>query len=648
MCGICGILALRGQRVDENALQQMVTTLYHRGPDHAGHVVVGPCGLGTTRLAVIDLSEAANQPLHVFHKPTETWQSQTTDAWISYNGEVYNYQEVQAALRATKHRLNSNSDTETLLRSYIQFGPENFLKPFRGMFALAIWDDTRQTLLLARDRLGKKPLYYYYDAEWLVFGSEIKALLQHPAVPKQVNERVIPYFLAYGYPPTPETMFDNIFMLPPGHMLSLDLRADDPLEQMRIYAYWEPPYPATGPDPRSEENIASDLLAHLRWAVRLRMISDVPLGAFLSGGLDSAAIVALMAQESHQAVKTFSIGFKDEATYDETGHARRVATRYVTEHHEFIVDPNTIDLVNELVWYHDQPFGDSSAIPTYLVSKMAREFVTVALTGDGGDELFAGYDRFRAARLARTYAQLPSVAQRVIDEALDWLPESGAYYGFVRRANRFVHAASLPLSERYLSWVRYVPSVWLAALVGDDKEQAIQDHYESLFARQPTDEGDITGQLLDINLRTYLPDDLLVKLDRCSMATSLETRSPFLDHRLLEFVAGIPSDLKLKGGTSKYILKRALRGVLPDKVIDRQKHGFGVPVGVWFRTDLAEYTQSILLGDRAHRRGYFDMDAVRGILTAHASGKVDLGYTIWMLLTFELWLRRFFDPPDWV
>lgn len=636
MCGICGVLALKGQAVDSAVLRRMTDTLHHRGPDDMGCEVIGPCGLGNSRLAVIDLSPAAHQPMHVTYRPSTLWEgSPSFEAWIVYNGEAYNYREVRAPLSAHRHRFFSVSDTETVLRAYIQYGCESFLKPFRGMFALAIWDVIRGELILARDRLGQKPLYYYQDDEWFIFASEIKALLEHPAVPRRLNEAVIPYYLAYGYAPTPFTLFEGIASLPPAHILTLK-----PGEQPSIWPYWQPPFPASGDDPREEEDIAADLLAHLRWAVRLRLIADVPLGAFLSGGLDSAAVVALMAQESSEAVKTFAIGFEGELSFNELSHARRAAAWFVTEHEEFVVKPNALELVEELVWHHDQPFGDSSAIPTYLVSKLTREYVTVALTGDGGDELFAGYDRFRAAQLAAYYAQLPDAAHQAIGGALERLPQSTAYGGLVRNASRFVRAARLPLAERYLDWTCYVPSGWVQALVGSAGESAVREHYRSYFEK-PDEE--IIAQLLDVNIRTYLPDDLLVKVDRMSMAVSLEARSPFLDHRLVEFAAQIPSSLKLRRNVSKYILKRALRGLLPKSVLERKKHGFGVPVGRWFREEMAEFAQGILLGPRALSRQIFDVEAVRSIIQSHLSGQQDLGHSLWTLLTFELWMQRYFD-----
>ena len=641
MCGICGVLALKGQRPDPKTLRQMVSTLEHRGPDDSGSEVIGPCGLGNTRLAIIDVSPAGHQPMHVIERGGHR-RPQKADAWIAYNGEAYNFADIRSVLLAMGHEFHSGSDTETLLRAYIQFGEDNFIKPFRGMFGLAIWDVPRQRLVLMRDRLGKKPLYYTVSDGWLVFGSEIKALLEHPAVTRRLNEALIPHYLAYGYAPSPDTLFHGIHSVPPGQMLTVDLSGGEAV--IRQKSYWSPPYPSGEGDQRSEQDIAGELLAHLQWAVRMRLVSDVPLGAFLSGGIDSAAVVALMSRESRKQVRTFSIGFAGEQSFDETRFARQVAARFVTEHHEFIVEPKVVDLVDELVWHHDQPFGDSSAIPTYLVSKMAREFVTVVLTGDGSDELFAGYDRFQAAVMAGYYDHLPGIAHRAIGGALSHLPQSTEYGGLVRNANRFVSAAARPLSERYLSWVRYVPGRWVGALLGEEAERSVQQHYQAQFpSGEHTASGDVVGQLLDVNLRTYLVDDLLVKADRTSMAVSVEARSPFLDHQLVQFVSAIPTGLKLHWGTSKYILKRALRGVLPDKIIDRKKHGFGVPVGSWFRGDLSDYLRSVLLSERSRARGIWQVEALEEMIEAHMSASVDLGQALWTLLTFELWMQRYFD-----
>ncbi len=642
MCGITGMLALHGQRPDEAILARMVDVIHHRGPDDSGTIIDGPCGLGNTRLAVIDLTEAGHQPMHVRHPGVS--DTSLSDAWIAYNGEMYNFGEVRTTLEAIGQTFFSHSDTETLLRAYCQYGSPNFLKPFRGMFAFAIWDVSRKRLLLARDRLGEKPLYYTLTNDWFVFGSEIKTLLQHPAVTPRLHEAVIAHYLAYGYAPAPNTLFEGIHQLAPGNLMSIDVSGSG-APSLSIEPYWEPPYPGVESEIPDETTLAEELLKQLRTAVRMRMISDVPLGSFLSGGLDSAAVVALMAQESPRAVKTFAIGFANESSFDETFYARQIADQFHTDHHEFIVEPDVINLVDELVWHHDQPFGDSSAIPTYLVSKLARDHVTVALTGDGGDELFAGYDRFRAARLSQALENVPPLAIRAASLALEQLPESTSYRDTIRRANRFVKGAALPLAERYLSWVRYTPSGWMRKLMADTNEDSVVEHYTSLFAKSAsqTNQKDIVAHLLQLNLTTYLPEDLLVKVDRTSMAVSLEARAPFLDHVLLQFVAGIPTSLKLKGSTSKYIFKKAMRGILPDEIIDRKKHGFGVPVGAWMRNGLADFVTATLSGPRAEARGIFHADAVKEMIAIHKSGGADLGQALWTLLTFELWMQRYFD-----
>ena len=643
MCGITGMLALHGQRPDDAILARMVEVIHHRGPDDSGFTIDGPCGLGNTRLAVIDLTEAGHQPMCVHH-PAVGGDGPAAEVWIAYNGEMYNFGEIRTTLEAMGHQFFSQSDTETLLRAYIQYGSPNFLKPFRGMFAFAIWDVLRQRLLLARDRLGEKPLYYTLTNDWFVFGSEIKTLLQHPDITARLHEAVIPHYLAYGYAPAPHTLFEAIHQLAPGHMMIVDASGPG-VPSLSIEPYWEPPFPGIGSEATSETILAEELLKQLRTAVRMRMISDVPLGSFLSGGLDSAAVVALMAQESSLPVKTFAIGFAKEDSFDETSYARQIADQFHTDHHEFIVEPDVVNLVDELVWHHDQPFGDSSAIPTYLVSKLARDHVTVALTGDGGDELFAGYDRFRAARLSQALTNVPPLAIRAASLALEQLPETTGYRDTVRRANRFVKGASLPLAERYLSWVRYVPGGWVRNLLGESSETSVVEHYASLLAKSNAghNSNDIVAQLLQLNLTTYLPEDLLVKVDRASMAVSLEARAPFLDHVLLQFVARIPTSLKLKGSSSKYIFKKAMRGILPDEIIDRKKHGFGVPVGAWMRGDLAMFMKETLSGPKAESRGIFDPDAIREMLATHETGKADLGQALWTLLTFELWMQRYFD-----
>ena len=621
MCGLCGILNLDGAPVSPVVLETMNATLVHRGPDQGGAVIHGSCGLANRRLAILDLSPSGALPM------------QSGSITLAYNGEIYNYPDLRHTLEGYKFR--SRSDAEAVIALYERHGID-FLDHLRGMFAFALWDAPNRMLVLARDRLGKKPLYFYRDQNRLVFASEIKALLRHPDVPRRAARHLLPLVLAYGYVPAPLTFFDGIQMLPPGHVLV----ARDGTITTR--AYWTPPSFA-GADPAA---CAADYVDELRTlieeSVRLRLLSDVPLGAFLSGGLDSSLIVATMACHTSERVKTFAIGFTGEESFDETAHARRVAEYLGTDHHEFIVEPDAIALLPFLVWHHDQPFADSSAIPTYLVSKLTRDHVTVALTGDGGDELFAGYERFYAANLAARYRRLPGLVRSGIEAAVYLLPEATSYRGLAQRARRFVTGATMSPPAAYFSWVRLFDDDQIAALIDGSIDRTPTAHFAALF--DPDDSRDVTAQLLDVNLTTYLPDDLLIKADRCSMAASLEARSPFLDHRLVEFAARIPSNLKLNGQTTKHSLKEAAAGLLPDDVIHRPKHGFGVPVGRWFREGLRDYARDILLDPVTLRRGYFHETALETLLDEHTSGSRNHGQRIWTLLTFEWWHRLFIDP----
>jgi asparagine synthase (glutamine-hydrolysing) len=607
---------------------RMNASLAHRGPDDAGTAVFPDAALAMTRLSVIDLA-TGHQPL----------ANEEQTCWIVYNGEVYNYRALREELAAKGHRFRTKSDTEVILRAYEAWG-QDCVPRLRGMFAFAILDRrggpaAGPLLFLARDRVGKKPLYYHQAPARFVFGSEIKALLAHPEVPGRVNRPAVPLYLTYGYVPAPETLFEGIAELPPGHTLLLK---DG---QVRLHEYWDVPCPTQAAPDLAEAEVIPQLRALLEEAVRVRLVSDVPLGAFLSGGVDSTAVVALMARQGGAPVKTFAIGFEGEPSFNELEYSRQAARFYGTEHHEFVVQPDAIELLPRLIRHHDQPFADSSAIPTFLVSKLAREHVTVALTGDGGDELFAGYDRFAAARLAMTYRRLPGALRAALPGLLRSFSESTAYDGWVRRARRFVEHASLPLVEQYLAWVSVFQREFLNELVAGVGREDLARHVEGFFER--VKEADPLSRLLYVNAKTYLPGDLLVKSDRMTMANSLEVRCPFLDHELLEYAAGIPSHLKLKGLTTKYILKRALEGLVPAEILRRKKHGFGAPVGRWFRTRLRDYVRTILLDPRALRRGYFREAALQRLLEEHQSGKRDHGHRLWALLTFELWHQVVID-----
>jgi len=627
MCGICGILNGDTRPVMTSTLRAMNGMLWHRGPDGSGEHLAGPVGLAMRRLSIIDVA-GSDQPLY----------NEDRTIAVVFNGEIFNYRDLRAHLIKRGHRFNTQGDGETIAHLYEEYG-DDAPRHLRGQFAFALWDARRQRLLLARDRLGQKPLYYTQQPDLFVFASEIKALLQHPDVPRRSaldDPAQLALCLAYGYVPAPQTAFEGIQMLLPGHRLTLD-HGGAPI----IDAYWQPPTPAPAdPEARAEDHV-EQLRATLREAVSLRLISDVPLGAFLSGGLDSSLIVALMQQISGAQVKTFSIGFAGGAGFDETPYAQQVADLLGTEHTAFTVEAHAMELLPQLVWHLDAPFADSSVIPTYLVSDLTRQQVTVALTGDGGDELFAGYERFYAASLARRLGAVPRPLWRLAGRLFDLLPEGTGYADRVKRAGRFIRAAGMPLALAYFDWVRLFDAQAVHALTGQPDIGG--QHFAGLFAAPPDDPA-----ILHANLTTYLPDDLLIKADRCSMAASLEARAPFLDHVLMEQAAAVPYNLKLRGRTTKYLLKEMARDLLPDEIIDRKKHGFGAPIGAWLRQDIRP-VQDVLLSRPARERGLLRMNAVEKLIQEHASGQRDHGFRLWTLLTLETWYQQFIDrvpePP---
>jgi asparagine synthase (glutamine-hydrolysing) len=577
------------------------------------------------RLKIIDIA-GSDQPLY----------NEDRSIALVFNGEIYNYRGLRTGLEARGHHFKTEGDGETIVHLYEEYGADA-LKHLRGMFALALWDARRGRLLLARDRFGQKPLYYYQDSKVFVFASEIKSILAHPAVPcvsrfAEDDQGALAAYLSYGYVPAPATAFAGIKALEPA--LALQVDRFGAVEETR---YWEAPRLAA-PDPAAKAApYVGALREQLEEAVKLRLVSDVPLGAFLSGGLDSSLIVALMRRYSNAAVKTFSIGFEGDDSFDETPFAERVACHLDAEHSAFRVKPEAMRLLSELVWHHDQPFADSSAIPTYLVSKLTREQVTVALTGDGGDELFAGYERFYAAELIRKIAIVPSPILRGAAGMLSLLPEGTSYYDPVKRARRFARAASRGLEDATFDLVRVFPLKLLAEIcpsAGQDAHNLNRylDHAQS----HPI------ARLVEANMKSYLPDDLLIKADRCSMMASLEARAPFLDHELAEFAATIPFNLKLRGAKTKHILKESARGLLPDDIIERKKHGFGVPLGAWLRRDIGA-ARDILLSRRARARCLLDMTVVERLIREHESGARDHNRQLWALLTLEEWHRQFID-----
>lgn len=624
MCGICGVIHFDGKPVTAELLRAMNDVMRHRGPDGVGCFIDGNIGLAMRRLSVIDIA-GSDQPL----------ANEDESVVLVFNGEIYNYRMLRRELGNRGHRFRSDGDGETIVHLYEEYGDACWAR-LRGMYAIALWDKRRRRLLLARDRLGQKPLYYYQDRKVFVFASEIKALLAHPDVPRlssfaATGGGALTQYLSYGYLPAPDTAFQGIFALQPAQCL----RVDD-TGRRREERYWTPP-PVAAPDAQAgtADHIEA-LREKLEEAVKLRLMSDVPLGAFLSGGLDSSLVVALARRHSSAAVKTFSIGFEGDDSFDETPYAAQVARVLGTEHYSFRVRAEAMDLLAELVWHHDQPFADSSAIPTYLVSKLTREQVTVALTGDGGDELFAGYERFYAAALFQRMSLLPKPLWAGLSRLLGRLPEGTAYDDRVKRARRFANAAGMSVADGYFDLVR----VFSADLIHELRATAEAGSAD--FSRYLGASGDPVASLLDANMRSYLPDDLLIKADRCSMAASLEARAPFLDHELVELAATIPFNLKLKGGRTKHILKEAARGMLPDAIIERRKHGFGIPLGAWLRGDMRP-VRDILLSRRARERGLWRRAVVERLIEEHDAGRRDHSRQLWALLTLEEWHRQFID-----
>jgi asparagine synthase (glutamine-hydrolysing) len=521
-----------------------------------------------------------------------------------------------------------------ILAAYREWGV-GCLERLRGMFAFALWDAPRRVLLLARDRLGKKPLFYRLDQDGIAFASEPKAFLAEPDFQPEVDVEAISHYLTYQYVPSPMCAFRGVRKLPPAHYLLLQ---DG---RVSIERYWRLRYRTKRP--MREVEAAEELLARLREAVRLRLVSDVPLGGFLSGGIDSSAVVALMAQEGSGPVKTFSIGF-EESDYNELPFARAIAQRYSTDHHEFIVRPDAVAILPKLVWHYNEPFADSSAIPTYYLAELTRRHVTVALNGDGGDESFAGYERYLANVAALRYENVPGVIRGPLSSLLARLP-SGSSRSGVARLQRFVAAMPEPREQRYARWMMHFQPELKEELctpefrreAGGDAMRMLLDQYDA------SDADDFVDATLDVDVNRYLPDDLLVKVDIATMAHGLESRSPFLDHPLMEFAASLPPDLKLHGRIKKHVLKKAVRGLLPDEVIDRPKMGFGVPIDHWFRRELKELAYDLLLSRESVSRGYFHTAVVRRLLDEHVSGARAWHYQLWNLVMLELWHRTFID-----
>jgi asparagine synthase (glutamine-hydrolysing) len=623
MCGISGII---GGSPDDSAriIEAQLDLLDHRGPDARGHFAAAHGAIGQNRLAIIDL---------VTGDPPITNEDRSVA--VVLNGEIYNYRDLREELRRRGHRLQSEGDTEVIAHLAEDHSPVELARRLEGMFAFAVWDEKRGRLVLGRDRAGKKPLYYHCSDGRLVFGSEIKAIFADPTVPRELDDGAIPAYLTFGYVPTPRTFFRGVRSLPPGHVLTFEPGAEPQIER-----YWEPGIAGLNDTSRldlSQREAAREVRSTLEDAVRRRLVSDVPLGAFLSGGIDSTTIVGIMAGQIDHPVQTFTIGFDDRDGYDERPFARLAAQRHATDHHEFVVHPDAVDLVERLVWHHDQPFGDSSAIPTFLLSEVTRGGVTVALSGDGGDELFAGYERFAAGLAARRYAAFPAPVRGAVRGSLD-LISPAALRGRAGSLQRFARVAQQGLPDAYRSWISFVPDPDRDALVdGGGDDWGLRDYrgiWEASAGAHPLD------RLLDLNFRTYLLDDLLVKADRMSMAHGLEVRSPFLDTQLVELAMRLKPSLKIRGIRLKRVLKDAVADLVPDQILNRPKRGFGVPLDRWFREDLRAYVAATLGARDARVKSHLQPAALDRILAEHDARVRNHGHALWTLLTLEVFLRR--------
>jgi len=616
MCGIGGIVGASSER---SLLERMGEAIAHRGPDEAAVLVEDHAGFTFRRLSIIDVA-GGHQPIF----------NESGDAFIIFNGEIYNHHQLRESLTNRGHRFRTLSDAETILHLWEEEGT-NCLRHLRGMFAFAIWSRTERTLFLARDRVGKKPLYYHQlPGGGLVFASEIKAILQYPEIAREPDLTAIDLFLTLQYVPAPLTAFQGISCLPPAHWL---LWRDG---KVQIARYWRLEFADTVDLPEPE--LKEEILRLLGEAVRIRLESEVPLGAFLSGGVDSSAVVAIAAQSMTKPLKTFSIGFKD-AAFDESSYARIVAERFGTDHHELVVEAEAVDIVTDIVWHYDQPFGDSSAIPSFCVARLTKPHVTVVLNGDGGDESFAGYNRYRLSTYER-YFELPQFLRTGLMAAV--LPVS-RYLG---RGQRLLALSPQSVSEAYYATlIHLTPRLKPWLFTPETIEKLVSPVPPPLAFMRSKMHRTSLDMMMETDINHYLPNDLLVKMDVATMAHSLEARSPFLDHVLMEFMARVPAHLKLQRGVTKHILKSALRDLLPEVILDRPKMGFGVPLGRWLRTDLRDLLFDMVLSDRAINRGYFRYSSLRTMVDRTIGGSNNFQYLLWDLLMLEMWHRTFIDAP---
>ncbi|KPK38564.1 MAG: hypothetical protein AMJ78_09810 [Omnitrophica WOR_2 bacterium SM23_29] len=617
--------------MEQSLLKKMNDALYARGPDDEGYFIEGYIGLANKRLSIIDV-EGGKQPIF----------SEDGKVCIVYNGEVYNYIELRKELEGKGHVFKTKTDTEVIVHLYEEYG-EDCVKHLNGMFAFAIWDFKEERLLLARDRFGIKPLFYSDRNGRLIFASETKAIVQDESVDKDISFEAVHYYLTYLSVPSPLTIYKGIKKLPPASIL---ICQDGKVTERR---YWSVEQKRLKFN--SVEECCDVFYKLLKDSVKMQLMSDVPLGAFLSGGLDSSSVVGLMSQLSSQPVKTFSIGF-EEKEFDELKYARFIAKRFNTEHHELVMKPEDIGKMEDLIWNLDEPHGDSSALASYLVSKLASPYVKVALTGIGGDELFGGYHAYIADKLSIYYSIMPKLlTQKVIPNLIPHLKADTQRPSSTRRILRFLKYAHLPFERRHTKWMT------LLGFDDNEKDELYSDFLKSktrsldsfivtseFFEKGKALELDLLNAAMYIDLNTYLNNDVLQQVDRMTMANSLETRVPFLDHKLVEFAFTIPSNLKLKGLTLKHLVRRTMKGLLTDEIVKRQKHGFGVPIRVWFKSDFIRQNAEEFLNDSSvKRRSFFKVEYVRRLINEHVSGRADNSHKLWLIMILEIWCRRFLD-----
>ena len=623
MCGIAGFTGIHNRRL----LKAMTDILVHRGPDDEGFYSDEHVSLGMRRLSIIDL-EGGHQPIY----------NEDKSIWVILNGEIYNFKALREQLIKKGHRFYTKSDTEVVVHLYEDYG-EDCVHHLRGMFAFALWDKNRQQLLLARDRLGIKPLYYMSCNGKLLFSSEIKSLLEFDGYRKEVDPQALLSFLTFLYIPSPQTIFKGIKKLEPGHLL-IHRKGE-----LTIRQYWDLAFPDT--PKKTEEDYCEEARQLLKESVKLHMVSDVPLGVFLSGGLDSSAIVALMTDFSSVPIKTFSIGYGQEAkSYNELEYAKLISKRFGTEHHEFIVKPDIVEILPKLVWHLDEPFADSSLIPTYLVSKAIRSHATVALTGIGGDEVFGGYPRYLGARWAGKYEILPAWIRRSLAHSIGALPESTRSRNLAGWAKRFIKGGVLSERDRYISWISFYDHGRLGRLLTSNmkaqlKKAGLWNRHRDFYGQN--NGSDTLDRAFYLDVKTYLADDLLMMGDKMSMATSLELRVPFCDHKLVEFAAGIPSEMKFRGSRLKSLFKKAMEGLLPKEILTRKKQGFMIPIAQWLQKDARPFTLDLLSETNIRKRGYFNPQYIHWMLEQHYTGRQNLTDQIFALMTLELWHRIYLD-----